>query len=113
MSHKLDKETDKIYKEGEEIANLVESTGWHKAKAMLFAKLAVLDSVVSLETQGKSLEELGKEAYMRAAAISVITEWIADVEGMGFGHKEQTRKFVQEEKEKGYIERYPNQVRGS
>ena len=68
---------------------MTESEGWGIAKAMLMGKIALLDSVSSLP-HDLSLEEIGKQAMFRAHAISLISEWLGEIEGKLEQTKEQT-----------------------
>jgi len=78
----LDKETERAMHEGTELQNMVGSEGWAIAKQMLVQKLAILDSVSSLPIGGElSFEEIGKQAAYRAHVVSVITEWLNEIEG--------------------------------
>lgn len=78
----LDQETAKAMHEGTELQRLVESDGWAIAKGMLVKKLAILDSVSSLPIDGGlSFEEIGKQAAYRAHVVSVIMEWLGEIEG--------------------------------
>lgn len=80
--HGIDRETEKALHEGTELKHMVESQGWAVAKGMLIKKLAILDSVSSLPIDsGLSFEELGKQAIYRAHVVSVITEWLNEIEG--------------------------------
>lgn len=77
----LDKETARNLHEGTELKNMVESEGWAIAKKMLVGKLALLDSVSSLPLGGElSFEEIGKQAAYRAHVVSVVTEWLNEIE---------------------------------
>lgn len=78
----IDRETERALHEGTELKHMTESEGWGIAKRMLVQKLAVLDSVSSLPIDGKvSFEELGRQAMYRAHVVSVVTEWLNEIEG--------------------------------
>lgn len=78
----IDRETEQAMHEGSELKHMTESEGWAIAKRMLVNKLAVLDSVSSLPIDGKlSFEELGRQAVYRAHVVSVVTEWLNEIEG--------------------------------
>lgn len=78
----MDRETERAMHEGTELKHMTESEGWAIAKKMLVNKLAILDSVSSLPVDGKvSFEELGRQAVYRAHVVSVVTEWLNEIEG--------------------------------
>lgn len=78
----IDKETAGAMHEGTELKRMVESEGWGIAKQMLVNKLAILDSVSSLPIGGElSFEEIGQQAAYRAHVVSVVTEWLNEIEG--------------------------------
>ena len=78
----LDKETARALHQGTELKRMVESEGWAVAKKMLVEKLAILDSVSSLPIGGElSFEEIGQQAAYRAHVVSVVTEWLNEIEG--------------------------------
>lgn len=86
---KIDKKTQKLLDDGRELKNLVESSGWQTAKKELLKKLAVLDSITSLPSM-KSEDRL-LEMSIREGVISVILEWIRDIEGSVEQHKQNTK----------------------
>lgn len=90
---KLDPETAQSIHEGIELRHMTESEGWGIARAMLLGKIALLDSVSSLPSD-ISLEEIGKQAMFRAHAISLISEWLNEIEGKLEQTKEQTDTLV-------------------
>lgn len=106
----LDKETNQEYVDGEELSNLVQSKGWHLAKRALFNNILLIDSVETIDTEDKSLEDIGKETFARAAAVKLILEWIREIEGSKQSH-DQLRDSLKEKKEEGFIKRYPDQNR--
>lgn len=78
----IDRETERALHEGTELKHMVDSEGWAIARRMLLNKLLILDSVSSLPLDsGLSFEELGKQATYRAHVVSVITEWLSEIEG--------------------------------
>lgn len=90
----IDKETERAMHEGTELKHMVESEGWGIAKRMLVSKLLILDSVSSLPIEsGLSFEEVGKQATYRAHVVSVITEWLNEIEG----------RLEQDEQQKGTL----------
>lgn len=63
-----------------ELRRMCESEGWKIAKGMLLERIALLDSVSSLP-QNITFEEMGKQAMFRAHAISLMTDWLGEIEG--------------------------------
>jgi hypothetical protein len=59
---------------------MTESDGWKVAKSMLVERIAILDSVSSIP-QNLTFEEMGKQAMFRAHAISLMQDWLREVEG--------------------------------
>jgi hypothetical protein len=93
FDNKLDPETAQSLHEGMELRHMTESEGWGIAKAMLMGKVAMLDSVSSLPND-ITLEEIGKQAMFRAHAISLVMDWINDIEGKLEQTQQQTDTLV-------------------
>ena len=62
-----------------ELRRMTESEGWKIARGMLIEKVALLDSVSSIP-QDLSFEEMGKQAMFRAHAISLMHDWLREIE---------------------------------
>jgi predicted ABC-type transport system involved in lysophospholipase L1 biosynthesis ATPase subunit len=77
---KPDKETAEHVRRNHELRRMTESEGWGIAKAMLLERIALLDSVSSIP-QNISFEEMGKQAMFRAHAISLMQDWLNEIEG--------------------------------
>lgn len=73
-------ETEKIMAEGERLRLFTESDGWRHVKSKLEEKLNRLASIESLPSEGMDYEKIGKEMKDRLAAISLVREWLGDIE---------------------------------
>ncbi len=91
----LDKETTKVFEDGQKMQDFVENDGWKLVKRKLFDKLITFDSISGVPKDKKSLEEIGKEAVMREAVVDIIIQWIQEVEGTVNQHK-SSRKVIEE-----------------
>ena len=85
-----DRETAEQLRQGTLVREMVNGEGWLVAKQYLYDLMTVNDSVSSIVTSGKSLEEIGKEAMVRAHAIAIIENWIDAVEGRVEQHHQQS-----------------------
>ena len=79
---KPDAETDKVITEGERMERLIEGEDYRLVKAKLLEKILVLDRNSSIDTTGKTFEQIGQETLARAGAVSIIMEVINDIEGI-------------------------------
>ena len=75
----IDLETSKAMTANIELRRMTESEGWKIARGMLIEKVALLDSVSSIP-HDLSFEEMGKQAMFRAHAISLMQDWLRDIE---------------------------------
>lgn len=76
----LDKETKKILTDGEKIERFIESEGWKLVKQKLIAKLAIINSI-SLVPKETNREDMLKEYELREGVVSIVLDWIRDIEG--------------------------------
>jgi hypothetical protein len=102
---KEDIEQQKILSDGQKIIELTKSDGWQIAKRKLLSKIAILDSITALP-QGDREDKL-REIEVRAGVVSIIWEWINDVEGMAEQAK-QVSKAMQDVREESFITVYDN-----
>jgi len=87
----LDKETQKMLSDGEKIADFVNSSAWKLVKDKLVNRLITLDSISSMPTMDK--DEFYVQAKIREGVVSIITEWIRDIEGDAEKHKSNKQAF--------------------
>ena len=73
---RYDKETEKHIRENEAMIQFVQGREWNMVKDRLLEKLMVLDSIEALPDD-IDLNEI----KMRRGAISIVREWIIDIEG--------------------------------
>lgn len=73
-------ETEKIIEQSDIMKRFVESEGWIAAKMLLMKKIATLDSISSIPTHNPS--EMVNEMMYRSGAISLVIEWMKEVEGV-------------------------------
>lgn len=76
----LDKETRQILTDGEKIERFTESDGWKLVKQKLISKLAILNSISSVPKEMER-DKLLREYELREGVISIILDWIRDIEG--------------------------------
>lgn len=62
------------------VKRFVDSEGWLHAKGMLLKKIATLDSISSIPAD--NAEEMVRQMMYRSGAISLVLEWIREVEGV-------------------------------
>lgn len=87
----MDKETQEILAEGDKIEEFVKSQYWETVKKRLTDKIEILDKLSSLPVEG----DIHTEIKIRQGAISLVEEWIAEIEGASVQHQ-QNRKVLTE-----------------
>ena len=105
QSKKEQAENLKILSDGEKIIELTKSDGWGIAKRKLLSKIAVLDSITALPSGDR--EDRMREIEVRAGVVSIIWEWINDVEGMAQQAK-QVSQAMRDIREESFITIYDN-----
>ncbi len=93
-----DKETQKVFKEGETAMYLTKSGEWKWAKRKLLQKLSNLDSVKTLKK-----ENVVQEIKVRQMTINIILEWLDEIEGTAQQHLEQNKELLEKVEEEDYI----------
>ena len=73
-------ETEKIIQESDVMKRFVDSEGWIAAKMILMKKIATLDSISSIPME--SPDDMVKQMMYRSGAISLVLEWMREVEGI-------------------------------
>lgn len=61
------------------LSELVKSSGWAEAKAMLIERMMDIQSVMNVE--GKTEKEVFEDIKLRKNIITEMKDWIADIEG--------------------------------
>lgn len=87
----MDKKTQEVLAEGDKIEEFVKSTYWETVKSRLTDKINTLDKLSALPTEG----DIQAEIKIRQGAISIVKEWIAEIEGASVQHQ-QNRKVLTE-----------------
>lgn len=95
----MDKETQRVFREGEKAMYLVKSEDWQWAKRKLLQKLSNLDSVKTLKEKGN----IAQEIKVRKLVIDMILEWLDEIEGIAQQHLEQNKKLLEKTEEEDYI----------
>lgn len=90
---KPNKETQKIFNEGEKIAEWVKNESWQLVKKKLYDKLITTDSIITTPTDGLTPEQILTEYQVRKGAISLILNWINEIEGRAAQHKNNIEAF--------------------
>lgn len=101
---KPDLETSRALREGQEFEDLVNSSGWKRARRMLMEKIILLDSISAIPKEGKNAEQILNEALAREGAATVVMEWLAEVEGKA-NHSKSTKELLQDAKRDSLVER--------
>ena len=89
MEKKTDKQTMKVMKEGEQLLRLVEDEKWMTAKRLLYKQILEVGNILAIETKENALVELAA----RQMAITMVFEWIKEVEGSALAHKANAEMF--------------------
>lgn len=105
MKKELDKETKKVLSDGEQINDLISSRGWSIAKKKLLQKVAILDSISSVPQDIQNPMNRLRELEIREGVVSVILEWLRDVEGTAQQFKSNA-EILQVEKEDSLVNYY-------
>lgn len=74
------KEIAKQVEDAKKIAEFVRSEGWQRARRKLYDKILQLDSLNRLP-EGLSDEQKLREVGTRAGTVSILLEWLKEVEG--------------------------------
>lgn len=74
MPDKRSKEDSDILQRAEMLRGLIESDGWKVAKEIIDEQIRVVQLVQNIDYE-QPIDAIGKEAYARAAAISLVTDW--------------------------------------
>lgn len=102
----MDDETKKVVSEGERIENWVKSDDWKFIKKKLFNKLINVDSLNALPGD-LSNEEFLREAAARKGAISLVLDWIREVEGRASQSAANRESEMQIIREESIVEFFP------
>lgn len=100
---KLDKDTQKILSDGEKMEEFVKGEGWALAKKKLYDRLITLDSISSVPKKGFTPERRLKEFEIREGVVSVILDWISDIEGTAQSAK-HNREAMREVREDSIVQ---------
>lgn len=100
----LDKETLKAISQNEGLASMVGSDGWKQAKNILYKRLAELDSISKVVLENKTPMQMMNEFQARMSVISIVDDWISEIEGSAVSH-EELLEILEQEKESEYIKK--------
>lgn len=89
----INEETKKVLSDGEKIRDLMNNDGWKIAKEKLFSKLITLDSITSVDDIHLNDLQRIREYEVRKGVVSIILEWIRDVEGDAERHVSNVEAF--------------------
>lgn len=82
MNPNIDPQTQKVLKDGEILANLVDSDGWKMAKKRLCDSLLTVMDIMTLEKKDDIVQEIGA----RQLAVQLVMNWISEIEGTANQH---------------------------
>lgn len=105
---KLDKETQKVLDEGREVAEFVNSAAWQRVKKNLFDKLITLDSLTAIPTSLPNEAKL-VELTARAGAVSIVIQWIQEVEGVAKQHQANSDAMMATLRRESIVQFFPDQ----
>lgn len=94
----LDKETQKVMSQGQKIADFVNSDSWQLIRKKLYDKLITIDSIMEIPSNMSNEQRL-QEIGIRAGAVSLILDWIKEIEGTAAQHKNNVEAFSEIRKE--------------
>ena len=77
-----DKETQAVVKEAKAIEALLTSEGWQIALDRLNGKIELIGNVSTIEFDNRSLDDIGKEAMIRASSIALVNDWLDEVKSI-------------------------------
>lgn len=100
MAKNNDKETQKVYNEGEKAYYLTKTDDWDWAKKKLLQKLSNLDSVKTLKEENK---DIALEIRSRKQTIDIILEWLDEIEGVAQQHIQQNKELLEDVEKEDYI----------
>ena len=89
----LEQDTQKILSEGEKLSNFVESDAWKLIRKKLFDKLITIDSIAGVPKDKKTNEEIIFEIKLREGVVSLILQWIREIEGSAKKYKFDSKMF--------------------
>jgi hypothetical protein len=92
----MDKETQKIMTEGEELQLMVRGNGWGIARRKLDELFSTFN-LTNLVTDGKTPEQIVEEIKVTQLALSIINRWLEDVEGSAKSHEFNKQTKTKEE----------------
>ena len=78
---KLDQETKKVLDNNLIIVNGVKSDFWRVIKDKLLVKVNQMDSLSLMDFENKTNEQAGQESKIRANTVSLVSQWIKEIEG--------------------------------
>ncbi len=76
----LDNETKQTIADTSLLATLKDNDAWNLAKEKLLEKLSLLNSVQSIPVANRTFEAIGQDTANRTHVISVVLEWLDEVE---------------------------------
>lgn len=87
----LDKDTKKIFEDGEKLKSLVESSGWKIARAMMIRRIAEQTNLMNLDQVDPNM--LVQVIAIKQEVAKELSSWIAEIEGEVDKHKANINTF--------------------
>lgn len=101
----MDKETQQILSDDEEVLNLVKSTGWSIIRKDLINEVTELSNIFNLEDTNPEI--MMKKLAACQMATEILLNWLVKIEGRASNCKNNRDLFKKEIKQK-YIIQYEN-----
>lgn len=103
MDKNIDKETQQVLSDEKKIEMLCQHEGWALVRQKLINRIMDLQSILNVDGNATP-EQIAIDLRSRANAISILTDFLQDIEGTAQKSKDNTETF----KKTSYIIRYEN-----
>ena len=100
---KLDKDTQKVFAEGQEIVDMVKSPGWGQAKHFLIESALSIGNIMTIK--GDDPSKVMIQLAARQMAVETLFNWIRDIEGTAAQHLSNSEEFLKLQREE-YVMRF-------
>lgn len=91
----LDKETQKIFDQGDKLKSLVESSGWAIARDMLMKKIGQQLNIADIGTQSANPIDVVLIIGIRQETAKTLLSWLHEIEGTVEQHKANIESFAE------------------
>lgn len=102
-THLHEEQPETSLRELEHCYNFLRSDEWRFVSGLLNENLSMIENLSNIEYEGKNFAELGEIAAARIGAVSLVREWVADIETRATNYVNIVHK--DEATEEGYVVR--------